>query len=121
MRVALQLCFRLCEILRPELDAGVDCALILGECRVGPPKTNLALVVYEPSVSEETVIGQLEYREDFASAICNGKLLPSQSRYSLFFIPSQHFFMPQWRAYTHIFPYTRSLTESISVDLSSPS
>ncbi len=45
MRVVLQLCFRLCEILRPELDAGVDCALILRESRVGPPKANLALVV----------------------------------------------------------------------------
>ncbi len=45
MRVVLQLCFRLCEILRPELDAGVDSALILRDSRVGPPKANLALVV----------------------------------------------------------------------------
>ncbi len=54
------------------MEPTADCVLILGESSVRAPKSELFLIVYEPSLCDETVIGRLDYRQDFASVLLNG-------------------------------------------------
>ncbi len=54
------------------MEPTANCVLLLGESSVPAPKAALSLVVYEPSLCDETVIGRLDYRQDFASVLLNG-------------------------------------------------
>ncbi len=54
------------------VEPTADCVLLLGESSATAPKAELSLVVYEPSLCDETVIGRLDYRQDFASVLLNG-------------------------------------------------
>ncbi len=60
------------ESWHPTVEPTADCVLLLGESSATAPKAELSLVVYEPSLCDETVIGRLNYRQDFASVLLNG-------------------------------------------------
>ncbi len=53
-----------------------DAVLLLGVTIENSSTPQLSLVVYEPAVNGETTIGQLEYRESFASVLLNGESGP---------------------------------------------
>ncbi len=54
------------------MEPTADCVLLLGVSSATAPKAELSLVAYEPSLRDETVIGRLDYRQDFASVFLNG-------------------------------------------------
>ncbi len=50
-----------------------DALLILGSKLTEDLDDQLSLSVFEPAVGGETVIGHLEYRQEFASVLMNGE------------------------------------------------
>ncbi len=54
------------------MEPTANCVLLLSESSATAPKAELSVVVYEPSLCDETVIGRLDYRQDFASVFLNG-------------------------------------------------